>query len=124
LLPCERHTVKRTAGWETAFTASGDLTIKLWDMDKSTELERPRVIPAQSMPWLSADSRRLLSASFDGSARLWDTAGGEQISMFDPGTGPIIQWHLPVMALCWPAASIARSADGRSMAAMALWCCF
>lgn len=38
---------------------------------------------------LSKDGNQLLSASLDGSARLWDVASGDQIAIFDPGTGPI-----------------------------------
>ncbi|TGT28715.1 WD40 repeat domain-containing protein, partial [Mesorhizobium sp. M4B.F.Ca.ET.169.01.1.1] len=71
-------------------TGSGDLTIKVWDLDSGREVKRfeghEGTVYALA---LSADGKRLLSASLDGTARLWDIESGNQIAMFDSQTGPI-----------------------------------
>src|SRR5262249_10341217 len=61
-----------------AVTATEDRT-KLWDLQRGTQLhsfEKPDAVQSAEF---SQDGSRVLTASYDGTARIWDTLSGREL---------------------------------------------
>ncbi|MDT9183853.1 MAG: WD40 repeat domain-containing protein, partial [Limnospira sp. PMC 289.06] len=70
-----------------AVSASGDNTLKLWDLEQGRELA---TLSGHS-GWVNAvaiapDGKRAVSASSDNTLKLWDLATGEEIASFTADT--------------------------------------
>jgi len=73
-----------TAEGTRAVAASGDRTLRLYDVEGRRDLKR--FVGHTASVWavaLSRDGKRVLSGSMDGTARLWDATSGTQLQKFD-----------------------------------------
>jgi WD40 repeat protein/serine/threonine protein kinase len=102
---------------------TGDGTAKVWDADsgKETLILRGHTGPIGYAAWSpglissvawSPDGTRLATASGDGTAKVWDAAGGHESLTLGGHTGPIqYQGWIPALV-----SSVAWSPDGRRLA--------
>ena len=74
---------------ESWYGASFDGTVVQWDLASTEETRRWTAHPEASCHGLSltADGRRLLSCSWDGTARLWSLPEAAELQVFDPPGG-------------------------------------
>ncbi|HEX2838484.1 MAG TPA: serine/threonine-protein kinase [Phycisphaerales bacterium] len=77
------HQAALDAGSTRLATGSRDTTVRLWELDHPGE---PMVLRGHTdlvafVRW-SADRTRVVSASYDGSARVWDARTGAQLARF------------------------------------------
>src|SRR5262249_45755271 len=60
-----------------------DNSIRLWDLQRTREVQRLPAGPQVSSIAFSPDGRTLVSATVEGAVRLWEVATGKQIFLLD-----------------------------------------
>jgi WD40 repeat protein len=78
------------AGSHRFLSASGDCSLRLWDIETGKELRRFEGHGDAVSAVVPVDSRRALSASRDRTLRLWDVEGGCELRRFEGHEGPVI----------------------------------
>jgi uncharacterized protein (TIGR03067 family) len=70
-------------------TAGKDGTVRLWNAETGTELQRFTYGTVVNTVAFTPDGDRLLAGGDDGDLRLWDVASGKQLHVFSGHTAPV-----------------------------------